>query len=82
MEFTEVVNRRRTVRDWSDKEVDYEAIKRIVKLIDDCGTIQKAVYLANISRGLAKHEIDKMVVFKLGQCILSWRIHTGISAKR
>ena len=43
--------------------------KRILKLIDDCGTVQKAAYLANVSRALAKHEIDKRVFFKLGQCI-------------
>lgn len=47
----------------------HEYSKRIVKLIDDCGTIQKAVYLANISRAFAKHEIDKRAFFKLGQCI-------------
>ena len=47
----------------------HEYSKRIVKLIDDCGTIQKAVYLANVSRAFAKHEIDKRVFFKLGQCI-------------
>lgn len=47
----------------------HEYSKRIVKLIDDCGTIQKAVYLANISRAFAKHEIDKRTFFKLGQCI-------------
>lgn len=47
----------------------HEYSKRLVKLIDDCGTIQKAVYLANISRAFAKHEIDKRLFFKLGQCI-------------
>lgn len=47
----------------------HEYSKRIVKLIDDCGTIQKAVYLVNISRAFAKHEIDKRLFFKLGQCI-------------
>ena len=47
----------------------HEYSKRIVKLIDDCGTIQKAVYLANISRIFAKHEIDKKDFFKFGQCI-------------
>lgn len=47
----------------------HEYSKRIVKLIDDCGTIQKAVYLANISRAFAKHAIDKRLFFKLGQCI-------------
>ena len=46
-----------------------EYSKRIVKLIDDCGTTQKAFYLANISRAFAKHEIDKKLFFKLGQCI-------------
>lgn len=46
-----------------------EYSKRIVKLIDDCGTIQKAVYLANISRAFVKNEIDKRLFFKLGQCI-------------
>lgn len=47
----------------------YEYSKRIVKMLDDCGTIQKAVYLANISRAAAKREIDKRDFFKLGQCI-------------
>lgn len=47
----------------------HEYSKRIVKLIDDCGTIQKAVYLSNVSRAFAKHEIDKRLFFKLGQCI-------------
>lgn len=52
-----------------DPQKLYQYSKRIVKLIDDCGTIQKAVYLANISRAFAKHEIDKRLFFKLGQCI-------------
>lgn len=60
-----------------NQEGDYEGnpnklreySKRIVKLIDDCGTIQKALYLSNISRALAKKEIDKRTFFKLGQCI-------------
>lgn len=52
-----------------DTDKLHEYSKRIVKLIDDCGTIQKAVYLANISRSFAKHEIDKRLFFKLGQCI-------------
>lgn len=52
-----------------DTDKLHEYSKRIVKLIDDCGTIQKAVYLANISRAFAKHEIDKRLFFKLGQCI-------------
>lgn len=57
----------------SNEEADYEGMhecsKRIVKIIDDCGTIQKAVYLSNISRALAKHEINIRDFFKLGQCI-------------
>lgn len=52
-----------------DPDKLHEYSKRIVKLIDDCGTIQKAVYLSNISRAFAKHEIDKRLFFKLGQCI-------------
>lgn len=52
-----------------DSDRLHEYSKRIVKLIDDCGTVQKAVYLANISRAFAKHEIDKRNFFKLGQCI-------------
>ncbi len=47
----------------------HEYSKRVVRLIDDCGTIQKAVYLANISRAFVKHELDKRGFFKLGQCI-------------
>ena len=52
-----------------DDEKLHEYSKRIVKLIDDCGTRQKAVYLANISRAFVKHEINKREFFKLGQCI-------------
>lgn len=47
----------------------HEYSKRLIKLIDDCGTIQKAVYLANISRALANKEINRRLFFKLGQCI-------------
>lgn len=47
----------------------HEYSKRVVKLLDDCGTVQKAVYLANISRAFAKHEFGKRVFFKLGQCV-------------
>ncbi len=47
----------------------HEYSKRIVKLIDDCGTVQKAVYLANISRALAEKELNTRDFFKLGQCI-------------
>ncbi|HIY19683.1 MAG TPA: nitroreductase family protein [Candidatus Blautia avistercoris] len=30
MEFNEVINKRRTSREWSDQEVDFETIKRIL----------------------------------------------------
>ena len=46
-----------------------EYAKRIIKLIDDCGTIQKAVYLANISRAFANKDLDLRSFFKLSQCI-------------
>lgn len=46
-----------------------EYAKRIVKLIDDCGTNQKAFYIANISRALANKLISKAQFFKLAQCI-------------
>lgn len=28
MDFNEVINKRRTSREWTDKEVDFEAIKK------------------------------------------------------
>ena len=31
MEFNEVINQRKTSREWTDKEVDFEAIKRILE---------------------------------------------------
>ena len=31
MEFHEVINQRKTSREWTDKEVDFEAIKRILE---------------------------------------------------
>ena len=31
MEFNEVINKRKTSREWADKEVDFEAIKRILE---------------------------------------------------
>ena len=31
MEFNEVINKRRTSREWTDREVDFEAIKRIME---------------------------------------------------
>ncbi len=32
MDFNEVINKRRTSREWTDKEVDFEAIKGLLKL--------------------------------------------------
>lgn len=46
-----------------------EYSKRIIKVLDDCGTIQKAIYIANVSRALANRLIDKNCFFKLCQCI-------------
>lgn len=43
--------------------------KRIVKLIDDCGTNQKAFYIANISRAFVNKFINKAQFFKLAHCI-------------
>ena len=31
MDFYEVINQRRTSREWTDREVDFEAIKRILE---------------------------------------------------
>lgn len=31
MEFNEVINKRKTSREWTDQEVEYEAIKRIIE---------------------------------------------------
>lgn len=50
-------------------EVLREYAKRIVKLIDDCGTIQKAYYLACLTRALTSRAIDTKKYFKLCQCI-------------
>ncbi|MEY8482596.1 hypothetical protein AALD74_12185 [Lachnospiraceae bacterium 48-21] len=47
----------------------HEYGKRILKAIDDCGTEQKALFLANISRALANHIISKKEYFKFIQCI-------------
>ena len=52
-----------------DIECLHEYSKRIIKLIDDCGTVQKAVYLANISRAFADYQIKKREFFKLAQCV-------------
>ena len=31
MEFNEVINKRRTSREWTDREVDFDAVKRIIE---------------------------------------------------
>lgn len=31
MEFREVIDKRRTSREWTDQEVEFEAIKRIIE---------------------------------------------------
>ncbi len=46
-----------------------EYAKRIVKLIDDCGTIQKAYYIACLTRAIRSHSIDTTKYFKLCHCI-------------
>lgn len=52
-----------------DVERLHEYSKRIIKLIDDWGTVQKVVYLANISRAFADYQIKKRELFKLAQCV-------------
>lgn len=46
-----------------------EYAKRIVKLIYDCGTKQKAYYLACTTRALLSGQIDTNKFFKLCRCI-------------
>lgn len=52
-----------------DKLVEYA--KRLIKLIDDCGTNQKAYYLACITRALLSEprQIDTRKFFQLSRCI-------------
>ena len=55
-----------------DKLTEYA--KRIIKLIDDCGTIQKAYYLSCLSRAIMNKingdpKMDTRMYFKLAQCI-------------
>lgn len=70
-----------------DPEKLTEYAKRLIKLIDDCGTKQKAYYLANIARALLSKQIDTRKFFQLSRCIrnlteedllfLSKRIESG-----
>lgn len=52
-----------------DKLVEYA--KRLIKLIDDCGTKQKAYYLACITRALLSNprQIDTKKFFQLSRCV-------------
>ena len=50
-----------------DKLVEYA--KRLIKLLDDCGTHQKALYLASVTRALLSKQIDTKKFFQLCRCI-------------
>ena len=52
-----------------DPEKLEEYAKRLIKLLDDCGTKQKAFYLANITRALLGKLIDTQKFFQLSRCI-------------
>lgn len=52
-----------------DPEKLTEYAKRLIKLIDDCGTKQKAYYLACIARALLSKQIDTRKFFQLSRCI-------------
>ena len=45
--------------------------RRIIKLINDCDTLEKATYLANLTRAFASKKITVRDYFKLGRCISS-----------
>lgn len=52
-----------------DKNRLRENAKRLVKLIDDAGTTQKAVYYANITRAALNKFISRDKFFKLCNCV-------------
>ena len=52
-----------------DPEKLTEYAKRLIKLIDDCGTKQKAYYLACLARALLSKQIDTQKFFQLSRCI-------------
>lgn len=54
-----------------DPEKLTEYAKRLIKLIDDCGTKQKAYYLACLARALLSKEIDTRKFFQLSRCIIN-----------
>lgn len=51
-------------------EVLKEYARRLVKLIDDCGTHKKAVYLSSLTRAVISGEIDTSKYFKLAHCLM------------
>lgn len=50
-----------------EKLIEYA--KRLIKMIDDCGTKQKAYYLGCITRALLSKQIDTQKFFQLSRCI-------------
>lgn len=51
-----------------------EYAKRLIKLIDDCGTKQKARYIASLTRALLSKQIDTQKFFQLSRCIRNLRL--------
>ncbi len=49
----------------------YEYAERIIKVIDDCGTKKKAVYIANLTRAVYARKIDTAKYFKLAHCVVT-----------
>lgn len=47
-----------------------EAAKRVIKIIDDVGTRQKAIYISNLTRAFCMDRIDVNLFFKLSQCVV------------
>lgn len=47
-----------------------EAAKRVIKIIDDIGTRQKAIYISNLTRAFCMDRIDAYLFFKLAQCVV------------
>lgn len=46
-----------------------ENVKRIIKIIDDVGTKQKAIYIANLTRAVIADYLDINKFFKLCNCV-------------
>lgn len=47
-----------------------ENAKRIIKIVDDVGTKQKAIYISNLTRAYCMENITKNQFYKLSQCIV------------